>query len=230
MELINGISQRKAAEQTARLAEQQRKAGVQLLNELDWQPMYASERVPTYQRNPSAARDYLDSFLMGNNPDAISPVSPNAAMKKQQAQAQQNAMFGTPQQRIANERNYFASQPWKVTPPTRPVVQAPAGTVPGSAEWTAGHPELAAKGINKRLSDALESGGTNLDAMGTLATTGKRRFNDIANYQGTTDVLQGILHDYYNGDADAFAADLKAAGSLENLEKQFKATGRKPNR
>jgi hypothetical protein len=127
-----------------------------LMQSLDYEPMYASQNVPTYQKTKSpVARSYLESFLMGNNPNATFSGAPNAAATKKGQQYQQNAMFGTPEQRIAQQRAVDAETPWKVTPPTRPVV----GTQSEEALHTATVPDLAAAGVTKDLYQQLVDSG-----------------------------------------------------------------------
>lgn len=215
---IGGKYSKEAAKDAAKLAERQRKAGAQLLDELDWQPMYASERVPTYQRPPSSARAYLDSFLMGNNPDAISPVSPNAKRNRARAQEAQNAQFGTPQERLAKEQAYFDSTPWKVTPPTRTVNTANPGGA-DAAKWTASHADLAGAGVNKTLADALAATGTDLDAMAARQEK-PRNMGDMLQYQSMQKALGTILEKHYGGNAEKLAADVRAAGGIEKLAAQ----------
>jgi hypothetical protein len=125
----------KEAKENVRAAREARKANLELVKSLDYEPMYASQTVPTYQRTQSpVARSYIESFLMGNNPDSIRSGSPNAGVKRQAAQTQQNAMFGTPEQRLQQQRAYEATTPWKVETPTRPVVGEKAKIATSVAE------------------------------------------------------------------------------------------------
>jgi hypothetical protein len=117
----------KGAKDQQKAAEAAAAKRMNLIKSLDFTPTYTSDLAPTYQRTQApVARSWIESFLSGNNPDAISPVSPNAAIRKQQAQAQQNAMFGTPQQRVAQQRTIEQQTPWAVTTPTRTIGTNPA--------------------------------------------------------------------------------------------------------
>lgn len=99
-------------------AAKQRKKDMDLLQGLEWDPMYASDRVPTYQKSESPIADsYINSFLLGNNPNATFSGAPNAGIVKGQQQAAQNAQFGTPEERLAREKTLLGAQPWKVTSP-----------------------------------------------------------------------------------------------------------------
>lgn len=113
--LGKGIADARKAEKSAKKNRQQQLA---FLEGTDWEPMYASDRVPTYQKSQSpVARGYLESLLAGNNPDATFSGSPNAGMTKQFQQGQQNAMFGTPEQRVNKGQQLLKETPWKVTSP-----------------------------------------------------------------------------------------------------------------
>lgn len=129
-------------------AKDAREQGLNLINKMDWEPTYASETVPTYQRTQSpVARSFIESFLMGNNPMATRSTAPNAAITKQVQQTQQNAMFGTPQERLAQQQAYQAQTPWKVQTPTKPIV----GAKEEEAMHAAAHPVAEQIGLDKDL-------------------------------------------------------------------------------
>lgn len=118
-----------------------------LLEQMDFEPMYASDTTPTYQRTESPiARSYLESFLMGNNPMATRSTAPNAQVTKAMQQRQQNEMFGTPAQRVARQQQVQAATPWAVTTPTRPVITQQRE----NAQFTAKYPKLARLGITSQ--------------------------------------------------------------------------------
>lgn len=211
---IQGKYDKEAAKKAAELAKQQQKASLQLINEMDFEPMYASSQVPTYQRSQSpVARSFIDSFLMGNNPASVMPNAVNAGAKRQAMQTQQNAMFGTPQERLAQQNAYRESTPWKVTTPTRPIKPAGDGNgnLGGAAGWTAQHTDLAGSGFNKKLYDTIESHGVPLDS--SLAGGGKVGLQAGFSAQSAAEVLKR----WYNGDADRMAADIEAAGGYDQL-------------
>jgi hypothetical protein len=125
-------------------AEAARKERNKLMETMDFEPMYASERTPTYQKSESpVARAYLESFLLGNNPNATFSGSPNGAAMKGVQQRQQNSLFGTPQQRVARQQQLQTETPWKVAPPERKIV----GAEDAPAQWATKYPQLLALGI-----------------------------------------------------------------------------------
>ncbi len=222
--LVQGKYAKDAAKKAAELAEKQQKAGMQLVNELDYEPMYASERVPTFQRSQSpVARSYLESFLAGNNPSATFSGAPNAKVTKMRQQGAQDQMFGTMQQRIAAQRAMEAETPWKVTPPERKV-NPDRGTDEGAAQWTASHADAAAYGVNKDIFEAATSVGEPLEAK-----SGKLKGNDWQKNlraDGNLQYLNKLLQGPYKGDQGRLAADIRAAGSFEALNARLKKEGR----
>jgi hypothetical protein len=135
---------KKEREQAQRDADTRQK----LLASLDYEPMYASQTTPTYQRTQSpVARSYIESFLTGSNPDATFSGSPNANYQKSQQQTAQNKAFGTPQQRIAQQRSFLQEQPWKVATPTRTVKASQAA----AQQTVADENLLNPKGTNLRF-------------------------------------------------------------------------------
>lgn len=220
--LVQGKYNKDAAEKAAKLAAQQQKAGMQLVSELDYQPMYASERVPTFQRSQSPiARSYLESVLAGNNPSSTFSGAPGAYGKKVLQQKQQDQMFGNMPARVAAQRTMEAATPWAVTPPTRQVNPA-KNADPGAAAWSVEHADLAGKGINKTVADALRDTGTDLDAL-AAKNDGKKfkNYGEMLEYPSTTDDLTKMLA-LYGGDQARFAADLRAAGGYAQLAKKLK--------
>lgn len=125
-------------------AEKDRKERFKLMESMDWEPTYASQTAPTFKRTESpVARAYLESFLLGNNPDATFSGAPNAAAQKGVQQRQQNQMFGTPQERAARQQQILQETPWAVQTPTAPIVNAQKQ----AAAWNAKNPTLAGMGI-----------------------------------------------------------------------------------
>lgn len=194
----------------------QRKRDLALIKELDWEPMYASETVPTYQRTQSpVARSYLESFLAGNNPAATFSGAPNAQLTKQRQQQSQDQMFGTMQERIAQQRAMEATTPWKVQTPTRPVV----GQKGESALWTAENPQYAQRNVNKNLYDAInENGGTPLGKL--PVSKGDELKGGIGAIMGARMAEQ--LAEAY-GSADAAAEAVRRYGNIEDAMKNANA-------
>lgn len=207
---LEGNQREKGAEEAARLAKEQQVAGMQLINGLDYDPMYASQNVPTYQRSRSpVARSYLESFLAGNNPQATFSGAPNAKVTKMRQQGAQDQMFGTMQQRIAAQRAMEAETPWKVTTPTRKISPEKEGAE-GNTTWTVQNSDKAGAGITRSLDEALLQTGTNLEDIKNNRVKG-------APYSVYLDRISGLLANTYGGDADRMAADIRAAGGLDNL-------------
>lgn len=145
----------KQAKENRKAARDERTRNMALLNGLDFEPMYASETVPTYQKTQSpVARSYLESFLSGNNPNMTFSGAPNAAVTKAAQQRAQNAMFGTPEQRVAQQRQIDTQTPWQVKTPTRKVKSEANEPARVAAE----NPLLAEFGVTDRgLADALKA-------------------------------------------------------------------------
>jgi hypothetical protein len=124
----------------ARSATKKKKAQAESLN---WDPVYASDLAPTYQKTESpVARSYLESFLLGNNPDATFSGSPNAGAVKSTQQTSQNAMFGTPEARQARQQQLMSETPWAVTKRPEDVV---------NERFAAESPNAGAAGLNPEI-------------------------------------------------------------------------------
>ena len=116
-DLFRGIGGFIGARKNKRAAEQARQRQFDLIQSLDWDPTTTAELAPAYQRSQSpVARAYLESFLLGQNPDSVMPGDPEAAAKKRQMQHAQNQMYGTPQARAEREAAYRATTPWAIDP------------------------------------------------------------------------------------------------------------------
>ncbi len=227
--LVKGKYDKDAAKEAAKLAKEQQKAGMQLINELDYEPMYASQNVPTFQRSKSpVARSYLESFLAGNNPSATFSGAPNAKVTKARQQGAQNQMFGTIEQRIAAQRAMEAETPWKVTPPERKINPNRA-TNPGAAQWTVENSDLAGYGVNKEINDAVTSTGNDL-TLGHREGTNPFGRDGMLAREGRAAGIQNLLQNEYKGDEARLAADIRAAGGIEKLFAQYEAQDRKRGR
>lgn len=102
--------------------EKARQERLKLLDSLDWEPEYASAHVPTYQKTKSPiARSYLESLLLGQNPDATFEGATNAKYKKAAQQRTMDNLYGTLPARAAEARAVQAETPWKVTTPTESI-------------------------------------------------------------------------------------------------------------
>jgi hypothetical protein len=112
-----------AKRKDARAQERARKDRMGLVDQLDWEPTYASENAPTYQKTKSpVARGYLESLLLGQNPDATWEGETNAKYKKAAQTRTTNNLYGNVAQRAAESAAVQKETPWKVTRrPTDPV-------------------------------------------------------------------------------------------------------------
>jgi len=110
------------AKKSERQAKRAREEQIALIDRMDWDPMYASENAPTYQKTQSpVARAYLESILTGSNPDTTWEGSTNAAYKKAAQQRTQDNLYGTMPERVARQAEVQQQTPWKVEPPARVV-------------------------------------------------------------------------------------------------------------
>jgi hypothetical protein len=111
------------ARKDKRAQEKAREDKLGLINQLDWEPAYASDTAPTYQKTKSpVARSYLESLLLGQNPDATWEGAANAKpIKAAQARTTQS-LYGNLGQRAAESAAVQKETPWKITSrPTAPV-------------------------------------------------------------------------------------------------------------
>ena len=163
------------ARQNSKAAREDKADRLNLIKSLDYEPMYASDTTPTYQRSQSpVARAYLESMLMGNNPDMTFSGRPNAQHIKADQQTAQNAMFGTPAERLAQSKQIQSETPWKVTTPTRTVTGAPpasAARKPGSIERMLGFGGGASAGAQPVNSATASPMGNNGAQSMLLATS-----------------------------------------------------------
>lgn len=111
--LIGGwVEKRKNAKAIAKAAKEQQA----LFESLDHEPEYAADYTPTFKRTESpVARAYLESFLLGQNPDATYSGDPNAKYIQAAQQRSQNTTYGTPEERAARQAAIMKETPWEVT-------------------------------------------------------------------------------------------------------------------
>lgn len=146
----------KENKENARAMAEARRQRFEMIDKIDWEPMYASQTVPQYQKSQSPlARSVIDSFLMGNNPLSTRSSAPNAALIKARQQEQQNQMFGTPEQRLAQQNAITSTNPYTFKTPTRPVM----GQQMQEAKYQGQAPELNGWGIDRDTYDKLVAGG-----------------------------------------------------------------------
>jgi hypothetical protein len=149
----------------------------------NWEPEYASEHAPGYQQTKSpVARAYLESFLTGDNPDAVQGTragSSGPLGTKAVAQNQFNQAYGgwdkLQAQSAAELGDNQRFQPTPVSRPVRDETTEAAARYPWSKDWETklGRPltpqelELVNKwrggssiSIDRRMADSLLKNGT----------------------------------------------------------------------
>lgn len=137
-------------------ARKNREMQMEFAQNLPWEPAYASDTAPTYQKTQSpVARAYLESFLLGQNPDSTFSGSPNAQGVKDQQQLRTNAAYGTPQDRQAMQQKLMTETPWAVTkkPMNGESVLGPKGAEKLIAEARA--PDATAVGLDYETIQAI---------------------------------------------------------------------------
>lgn len=171
--IVNAVAGAKATKKNREAAENDRKQRMAMIESMDFEPMYASNTTPTFQRTQSpVARSYLESFLMGTNPNATFSGSPNAKAMQASQQRQENATFGTPQERAQRQQQILQETPWKVVAPTTPVKTEQSK----ESAWTAGNPEWVRLGYTQEDLQKLQ-------AMATERGINPERFtNDASDF------------------------------------------------
>lgn len=185
--------QMKQSAEDRKLAEKNREQQMKMLETLDFEPMYASQNVPTFKKSESPiARSYLESFLLGNNPDATFSAAPNAKAIQASQQKQQNAWFGTPEERVARAKQVQQETPWKVTTPTRPVV----GEKEKEAAMVVNQPNLSESGLNTEQVQELVNRGYIKEGqdLGTLYYPGGALSNAMK--AGDWDAVKRLVEGY----------------------------------
>ncbi len=136
---------------------------------------------------------------MGNNPMSTFSGAPNADYTKQKQQTAQNKMFGTPEQRVAQQRAIDSAQPWKVKTPDRPIV----GKQNESARVAMSSPQAATQhGIKSQaLVDVLTEQGW-LKKGGGISGLGVLPGGDYG----------AVADKFYGGDQDALATAVRKYG------------------
>jgi hypothetical protein len=156
---------RRGSKKTLEAEEKAREQGISLLDQLDWEPEYASQHVPTYQKtNSPIARSYLESLMLGQNPDATFEGATNARAIKAAQQRTTNNLYGDLGARAAQAAAVQQETPWKVTPPSRVI----APTALGASTSAAG---FAAQEEQKRIQKLKDE----MAAQGQIATDERAR-------------------------------------------------------
>lgn len=132
-----------------------RRQQYEMINSLDWEPMYASQTVPQYQKTQSpVAGAYLSSLLTGNNPDSIL-TGPNMARRKADAQMSKDAMYGTNQELMAKQNAIESTNPYTFKTPERKVM----GEQNQEAMYKGRAPNISGWGVDQGTYDKLVEGG-----------------------------------------------------------------------
>lgn len=126
------------ARKSQRQARQERENQKRYVDELDWEPEYAADHVPTYQKTQSpVARAYLESTLLGYNPDTTWEGETNAKYKRAMQERTKGNLFGTPEELAAESKRVQAdNSAYKVAPFTRQV-NPPDTTTTESGQFNA---------------------------------------------------------------------------------------------
>ncbi len=105
-----------------RQAKRARRERMDLVNSMDWEPELASTNVTPYQKtNSPVARAYVESLLLGQNPDLTFSGETNADFKRAAQERTSANLYGTPAELAAKGAAAQAENPYEVTTPTRPV-------------------------------------------------------------------------------------------------------------
>lgn len=191
-ELIGGIYNLKAASANKKAAREQNKQQLDLIKSLDWTPTTTAELAPTYQRSQSpVARSYLESFLLGSNPDSVMPGDPMAAQKKRQMQYAQNQQFGTPEQRIAQQNAYRATTPWAVQPAAARAQKEQAKSQ-AESQFAAANPDAVKLGLDQKLYNKLEDAGVFRGGLSEQAVKNPEVVRSLAEL-GDYDALRALI-------------------------------------
>lgn len=106
------------ANRDRRAAEKDAEKRMAFVNDLDWQPEFAADYAPAYKKSQSpVARAYLESILSGANPDLIPSYRQGASDLKADAQTKQNAMYGTPEERVKKQQEILDKPLYEIKRP-----------------------------------------------------------------------------------------------------------------
>jgi hypothetical protein len=160
-DLIGAGSSLIAGKAKQKAAHQYQKDQMARIDGLDWEPEYASDHAPTYQRSQSpVARAFLESMLTDANP-ATTFSGRHGAQQIQQGQqrrfGQQYGDWNTLQQQ---QRALDADTPWAVKPMTRQVKDHAADDV------TSGRYKTLAAGFTPEEAQRLQDQKTPISADG----------------------------------------------------------------
>lgn len=134
---LQNKADQKEAERNRADAERFRQEGVDLVNQLNWEPDYVSDIMPAYQRAQSpVARAFLESMLTGTNPSSISPTRHGANRLRAGAQAGFDRQFGGWDDLLRQQREAEQATPWAPGKFTAPAVQKlPPREQPQDPPW-----------------------------------------------------------------------------------------------
>lgn len=110
---MEGKAAERQADQDRKDAEMFRQQSMDLAGQLNWEPDYVSDIMPTYQRAQSPlARAVLESILTGSNPSSVSSTRPGAAQLQAGAQGQFDQQFGGWDALLERQRAAEQATPW----------------------------------------------------------------------------------------------------------------------
>lgn len=117
--LVGGWIGDKKREREEKRAREER---MKLVERMDWEPEFASTNTQAYQKTDSpVARAYIESLVLGQNPDLTYSGETNAEFKKAAQQRTQANLYGTTAQLAKKGAEALAKDPYKLTQPSRSV-------------------------------------------------------------------------------------------------------------
>lgn len=197
-QMVGGIVGMVQAAKNKKAQREENDTQLNLIKSLDWTPTTTAELAPTYQRSQSpVARSYLESFLLGSNPDSVMPGDPMAAQKKRQMQYAQNQQFGTPEQRLAQQSAYRQTTPWSVQPALEKAQKKEAASQEES-NFAAQNPDAVKLGLDQNLYSRLEREGVFQGGLSEQATDNPDVVRSLAEL-GDYDALKTLVNKYEGG-------------------------------
>ena len=160
----------KAADKQVENAERLRQEGMDLTQQLNWEPDYVSDLMAPYQRTQSpVARSFLESLLTGANPSMVSSTRHGADRLRAGAQAGFDEQTGGWDSLLARQREIESQTPWAPKKFDAPAVlklpQPQAPEPPGAPTFTAeDSAALAQYGIRLGPDGTPQVGGKSLPA------------------------------------------------------------------
>lgn len=158
------------ANRNRRAAEKDAEERMAFVNDLDWQPEYAADYAPAYKKSQSpVARAYLESILSGANPDLVPDYRQGASDAKSDAQTRQNAMYGTPEERVKKQQEILGEPLYEIKRPERTISPDNRAYESGRAIGLTDEEmaQMTPEEIQRRIIDYWERGNVNFSGFGS---------------------------------------------------------------